>query len=153
MPLGRKAWLFCGSDRGGQRAAILYTLIQTARLSDVDPQASPTSSPASPITPPPGSTSCSPGTGDSHRPRSPPDGTGQQGPLGEDARARRTRPCTDEDWLAELANGMDREDGLIWVYGIDDEDGTMAFTDIGVENLAILIADLASSRSRQHDGS
>jgi transposase len=31
--------LFCGSDRGGQRAAILYTLIQTARLNDVDPQA------------------------------------------------------------------------------------------------------------------
>ena len=39
MPLGRKAWLFCGSNRGGQRAAILYTLIQTARLNDVDPQA------------------------------------------------------------------------------------------------------------------
>ena len=39
MPLGRKAWLFCGSDRGGQRAAVLYSLIQTARLNDVDPQA------------------------------------------------------------------------------------------------------------------
>lgn len=39
VPLGRKAWLFCGSDRGGQRAATLYTLIQTARLNDVDPQA------------------------------------------------------------------------------------------------------------------
>ena len=39
IPLGRKAWLFCGSDRGGQRAAIIYTLIQTARLNDVDPQA------------------------------------------------------------------------------------------------------------------
>ncbi len=39
IPLGRKAWLFCGSDRGGQRAAILYTLIQTARLNHVDPQA------------------------------------------------------------------------------------------------------------------
>ena len=39
VPLGRKAWLFCGSDRGGQRAAVLYTLIQTARLNDVDPQA------------------------------------------------------------------------------------------------------------------
>ena len=37
--LGRKAWLFCGSDRGGQRAAVLYTLIQTARLNNVDPQA------------------------------------------------------------------------------------------------------------------
>jgi transposase len=39
VPLGRKAWLFCGSDRGGQRAAILYTLIQTAKLNDIDPQA------------------------------------------------------------------------------------------------------------------
>ena len=39
VPLGRKAWLFCGSDRGGQRAAILYTHIQTARLDVVDPQA------------------------------------------------------------------------------------------------------------------
>ena len=39
VPLGRKAPLFCGSDRGGQRAAVLYTLIQTARLNDVDPQA------------------------------------------------------------------------------------------------------------------
>lgn len=39
IPLGRKAWLFCGSDRGGQRAAVLYTLIQTCRLNDVDPQA------------------------------------------------------------------------------------------------------------------
>jgi transposase len=32
IPLGRKAWLFCGSDRGGQRAAVLYILIQTCRL-------------------------------------------------------------------------------------------------------------------------
>lgn len=39
VPLGRKAWLFCGFDRGGQRAADLYTLIQTARRNDVDPQA------------------------------------------------------------------------------------------------------------------
>jgi hypothetical protein len=39
VPLGRKAWLFCGSDRGGQRAAVLYTLIQSAKLNDVDPQA------------------------------------------------------------------------------------------------------------------
>jgi transposase len=39
VPPGRKAWLFCGSERGGQRAAILYTLIQIARLIDVDRQA------------------------------------------------------------------------------------------------------------------
>ena len=39
IALGRKAWLFCGSDRGGQRAAILYGLITTAKLNGVDPQA------------------------------------------------------------------------------------------------------------------
>lgn len=39
VPLGRKAWLFCGSDRGGQRAAVMYTLIGAAKLNDVDPQA------------------------------------------------------------------------------------------------------------------
>jgi hypothetical protein len=38
VPLGRKAWLFCGSDRGGECAAIIYTLIHTAKLNNVDPQ-------------------------------------------------------------------------------------------------------------------
>jgi hypothetical protein len=39
IALGRKAWRFCGSDRAGLRAAIMYTLIGTARLNDIDPQA------------------------------------------------------------------------------------------------------------------
>ena len=39
IALGCKAWLFAGSDRGGDRAALMYTLIQTARLNEVDPQA------------------------------------------------------------------------------------------------------------------
>lgn len=39
IALGRKAWLFAGSDRGGDRAAAMYTLIQTAKLNDIDPQA------------------------------------------------------------------------------------------------------------------
>lgn len=39
IALGRKSWLFCGSDRGGQRAATMYSLIATARMNDVDPQA------------------------------------------------------------------------------------------------------------------
>jgi transposase len=39
IALGRKSWLFAGSDRGGERAAVMYTLIQTARLNDVDPHA------------------------------------------------------------------------------------------------------------------
>lgn len=37
IALGRKAWLFAGSERGGERAAIMYSLIQTAKLNDVDP--------------------------------------------------------------------------------------------------------------------
>jgi transposase len=39
IALGRKSWLFAGSDRGGQRAAAMYSLIGTAKLNDVDPQA------------------------------------------------------------------------------------------------------------------
>ena len=34
-----EAWLFAGSDRGGQRAALLHSLIVIAKLNDVDPQA------------------------------------------------------------------------------------------------------------------
>ena len=39
IALGRKSWLFAGSDRGGERAAVMLTLIQTAKLNDIDPQA------------------------------------------------------------------------------------------------------------------
>ncbi|MGB3555387.1 MAG: IS66 family transposase [Jannaschia sp.] len=39
IALGRRSWLFVGSDRGGERAAFMYSLIGTAKLNDVDPQA------------------------------------------------------------------------------------------------------------------
>ncbi|MCB0068691.1 MAG: IS66 family transposase [Caldilineaceae bacterium] len=39
IALGRKSWLFAGSDRGGMRAAAMYSLIVTAKLNDIDPQA------------------------------------------------------------------------------------------------------------------
>src|SRR3954462_11762851 len=39
IALGRKSWLFCGFDRGGERAAVMYSLIVTAKMNDVDPQA------------------------------------------------------------------------------------------------------------------
>jgi transposase len=39
IALGRKSWLFAGSDRGGERAAVMFTLIQSCKLNDVDPQA------------------------------------------------------------------------------------------------------------------
>ena len=43
-----------------------------------------------------------------------------------------------EDWLADVANEMDVEDGIIWVYGLGD-DGVMAFTDFGIANLVDLV--------------
>ena len=39
IALSRKSWLFAGSDRGGQRAAAMYSLIVTAKMNDIDPQA------------------------------------------------------------------------------------------------------------------
>jgi transposase len=39
IAIGRKAWLFAGSERGGDRAAMIYTLIMTAKLNGIDPQA------------------------------------------------------------------------------------------------------------------
>jgi transposase len=39
VALGRKNYLFCGSDAGGERAAAIYSLIGTAKLNDVDPEA------------------------------------------------------------------------------------------------------------------
>ncbi len=42
-----------------------------------------------------------------------------------------------EDWW-DVANEMDQEDGLIWVYGPGD-DGVMAFTDFGIETLTGII--------------
>jgi hypothetical protein len=39
LAIGRKNWMFAGSEGGGHNAAIAYTLIETAKLNDVDPQA------------------------------------------------------------------------------------------------------------------
>ena len=39
VALGRKSWLFVGSERGGQCAAFMYSLIGTAKLNGIDPQA------------------------------------------------------------------------------------------------------------------
>jgi len=39
VAVGRRNWTFCESDSVGQRAAVMYTLIETARLNDVEPKA------------------------------------------------------------------------------------------------------------------
>jgi hypothetical protein len=44
----------------------------------------------------------------------------------------------DEDWLWEVANEMEIEDGVIWVHGVG-EDGILAFTEFGIENLIELV--------------
>jgi hypothetical protein len=44
----------------------------------------------------------------------------------------------DEDWLRDVANEMEIEDGAIRVYGVG-EDGVQAFTDFGIENLIELV--------------
>ncbi|HEX7379259.1 MAG TPA: transposase, partial [Pirellulales bacterium] len=37
IAIGRKNWLFCGSDRGGRAAAVHFSLIATCRRHDLDP--------------------------------------------------------------------------------------------------------------------
>lgn len=39
IAVGRRNWTFAGSDTGGHRAAVIYTLIETAKLNDIDPRA------------------------------------------------------------------------------------------------------------------
>jgi transposase len=38
IALGKKNWLFAGSDAGGERAAIFYTIIRTAKLNGIEPE-------------------------------------------------------------------------------------------------------------------
>ena len=45
----------------------------------------------------------------------------------------------DEDLIHELTVGLEPEDGVIWVYGLDDGDGTTAFTDDGVEEVRLIL--------------
>ena len=39
LALGRKSWLFAGTERGAERAAFMHTLIVTAKINGIDPQA------------------------------------------------------------------------------------------------------------------
>ncbi len=44
-----------------------------------------------------------------------------------------------EDLIHELAVGLEPEDGVIWVYGVDYDDQTLAFTSEGVEEVRLLL--------------
>uniref|UniRef100_UPI00135F8A00 IS66 family transposase n=1 Tax=Escherichia coli TaxID=562 RepID=UPI00135F8A00 len=39
VAIGRKNWLFAGSRAGGERAAAIYSVIETAKLNNIEPQA------------------------------------------------------------------------------------------------------------------
>jgi hypothetical protein len=45
----------------------------------------------------------------------------------------------DEDLIHELTLGLEPEDGVIWVYGVDDDAGILAFTDEGVGEVQLLL--------------
>ncbi|RUV40070.1 hypothetical protein EOD29_29865 [Mesorhizobium sp. M1A.T.Ca.IN.004.03.1.1] len=44
-----------------------------------------------------------------------------------------------EELIQELTLGLEAEDGVIWVYGANDDDGILAFTDEGIEEVKLLL--------------
>ena len=45
----------------------------------------------------------------------------------------------EESLIHDLTVGLEPEDGVIWVYGLDGDDGTMAFTDDGIDEVRLLL--------------
>jgi hypothetical protein len=45
----------------------------------------------------------------------------------------------EESLIHDLTIGLEPEDGVIWVYGLDDDDGTMAFTDDGIDEVRLIL--------------
>jgi hypothetical protein len=73
IAIGRKNWLFAGSDRGGERAVSMYTLIAPpSSTTSIRRPGSPRCCGALPTNPPAACTSCSPGTGTRRPPSTPP---------------------------------------------------------------------------------
>jgi hypothetical protein len=133
IALGRKSWLFAGSDRGGERAAALYSLIVTAKLNDVDPQAWLADVwPGLPSTRPATSMNCCHGIGGRDRPRKakPPDHGGDQHRLHDQLRRQSPRrgrrlalravdlaievgkPASHDIFGAPIAHCPQRQDGM-----------------------------------------
>ena len=44
-----------------------------------------------------------------------------------------------EALIQDLTLGLEPEDGVIWVYGANDDDGILAFTDEGIEEVKLLL--------------
>ena len=56
----------------------------------------------------------------------------------------------DEEWLWEISNTMDPEDGCLWIIGVG-EDGCKAFTEFGIECLKQLIIEERALLARRQD--
>lgn len=50
-----------------------------------------------------------------------------------------------EDLIHDLTLGLEPEDGVIWVYGLDD-DGVLAFTDDGIEEVRLILMEYQSRK-------
>ena len=140
IALGRKSWLFCGSDRGGERAAVMYSLIVTAKMNDVDPQAWLADVLARIAEHP-----VAKARRTAALELASAQGAGQSGGLimaGISYVFTITRVAKmlgeDEDWLHEICNEMDPEDGRLTVLG-PGEEAITAFTRFGVDNLTELV--------------
>jgi hypothetical protein len=51
-----------------------------------------------------------------------------------------------EDLIHDLTLGLEPEDGVIWVYGLDD-DGVLAFTDDGIEEVRLILTEYQSRKT------
>ena len=152
IALGRKSWLFAGSDRGGQRAAAMYSLIVTAKMNDIDPQAwladvlariaeHPASQArrAAAVELAAGYRGGQPG------------GLTMAGIPFVFTIARVAEMLgEDEEWLREISTNMDPEEGHLWVIGMG-EDGCPAFTEYGIECLKQIIIEERALLARKLD--
>lgn len=143
--LGRRSWLFARSDRGGQRAAKIYSLIVTARMNDVDPQAwlddvlaRIAEHPIQRIHELLPWLEVSKIAGGIHgsliMQRNKIHHVYTVGSVAK-------RLGVEESLIHDLTVGLKPEDGVIWVYGLDDADGTMAFTDDGIDEVRLILGE------------
>ena len=139
LALGRKAWLFAGSDRGADRAAVMFTLIMTAKLNDVDPQAWLADVRPYCLTAAEPFARIAAGNGRHfNRWQRLPD-------HGRHHRVYTIRMAAEilgrtEDLLWDLSDQLEPEDGMLWIQDVGGLE-TIAFTEFGLQNLREIISD------------
>lgn len=135
--------MFAGSDRGGERAAAMYSLIATAKLNGVDPRAwlaDVLARIAGPPRIPPARAAALELEGSAGRPR-------RRGRLTVAAPsavftiARAAEMLGESvDLIDEIADQLEPENGCLWIYDTDER-ASLGFTMRGIESLKELIAD------------